>query len=752
MRRLRQAGRWLRPLAVLTGLALLWLFLRAWWIVRGFDPDLPPQSAAVFDVRGELIGTIGAPQSAYVPLEQIPRELVQAVIATEDSRFYRHPGVDPVGVARAVWANLRAGSIVQGGSTITQQLARTLFLTLERTWVRKLDEAVLAMMLELRFSKDRILELYLNRVYFGEGATGVGAAAMTYFGKRPSELTLGESALLAGLIRAPSVLTPYRNLQASLARRRVVLGRMVEVGFISPRRAEEAAQEPVKLAGIRGGVAPWYLDWIGSQLEQRLGFNLVHRGGLRVHTAFDLRMQRAAIRALGRRQGAIVAIDPRTGDVKAMVGGRDYLESQFNRAVSARSQPGSAFKPFVFAAALEQGWAMNAIVQDVPRRFADYEPRNFADRYWGAVTMKHALVMSLNVGSVWLASQVGIDRALGLARALGITTLTPEDRHLAATLGGLKVGVTPLEMAQAFAAFAAGGVFRPARSYLRVVDRDGYVWYEAPPPDGRRVLRPEVAYLLTNMLQDALERGTGHLARLNRPAAGKTGTTDRLVSAWFVGYTPQLVAAVYIGNDDRTPVGGTGGVVAAPVWRAFMEEALADQPPLDFPVPDGVVTGVAVDVFTGQRAGGLCRWVELDAFVKGTEPFWWSPCVIGIQPPGDGARPPEPFGGSEAPLLRPSEPEAPAEPSAPGTAESPAEAQPPAEGEPPAGEQPPTEDQPSAVAPPPAGQEPLTEGQASAEEEPSIDEEPTAEAGPPTEVAPGLAPTAELRPGAATIR
>lgn len=660
MRRWQRVGRWFRPFALLAGLALLWLLVRAWWIVRSFDPDLPPRSAAVFDVRGELIGTVGAPRSPFVPLERVSPELVEAVIATEDSRFYRHPGIDPVGVARALWANLRAGTIVQGGSTITQQLARTLFLTPERTWLRKLDEAALALMLELRFSKERILELYLNRVYFGEGATGVGAAALTYFGKEPSDLTLGESALLAGLIRAPSALSPYRNPEASLARRRVVLGRMVEVGFISPRRAEEAAREELRLAGVRGGVAPWYLDWIGPQLEERFGFNLVHRGGLRVHTGFDLRMQRAAVRALGHRQGAIVAIDPRTGDVKAMVGGRDYLESQFNRAVAARSQPGSAFKPFVYAVALEQGWTMNAMVEDVPRRFADYEPRNFADRYWGPVTMKHALVMSLNVGSVWLASRVGIDRALALARALGITTLTPEDRHLAATLGGLKLGVSPLEMAQAFGAFAAGGIFRPARSYVRVVDQDGYVWYEAPPPEGRRVLRPEVAYLLTNMLQDALERGTGHLARLGRPAAGKTGTTDRLVSAWFVGYTPQLVAAVYIGNDDRTPVGGTGGVVAAPVWKAFMEEALAGEPPLDFPVPDGVVTGIPVDIFNGRRADGLCRWVELDAFVRGTEPFWWSPCVVGLQPPGTGARPPEPFAGSEAPLRLPERPEAPA--------------------------------------------------------------------------------------------
>ncbi|MEW6046321.1 MAG: PBP1A family penicillin-binding protein, partial [Bacillota bacterium] len=610
----------------------------------------PPRSAVVFDVSGETIGTVGAPHAPFVPLRSIPRPLIDAVIATEDTRFFRHPGIDPIGVARAIWTNLRARTVVQGGSTITQQLARTLFLSPQRTVLRKLDEAALALMLELRFPKERILELYLNRVYFGEGATGVGAAALTYFGKSPEQLTLGESALLAGLIRAPSALSPYRNLQASLERRSVVLSRMVEVGFISPRRAREAEAEEVRLAGVRGGVAPWFLDYIGPLLEERFGFNLVLRGGLRVHTGFDLRMQRAAVRALGNRQGAIVAIDPRTGDIKAMVGGRDYLESQFNRATNARRQPGSAFKPFVYAVAVEQGWPMNAIVQDVPQSFSEYRPRNFADRYWGPVTMKHALVMSLNVGSVWLASQVGIDRALQLASALGISTITPQDRHLAVTLGGLRLGVTPLEMARAFAAFAAGGVWRPARAFVRVVDEDGFVWFQAPPPEGRRVLRPEVAYLLTNMLVDALNRGTGHLARLERPAAGKTGTTDRLISAWFVGYTPQLVAAVYIGNDDGTPVGGTGGVLAAPIWKAFMEEALAQEPPVDFPVPDNVVTGVPVDVFSGRRAAGLCRFVEHDAFVRGTEPTFWSACVVGIQPPGRGARPPEPFAGSEAPL------------------------------------------------------------------------------------------------------
>ena len=592
-----------------------------------------------------MVGTAGAPGGAYVPLARMPPALVEAVIATEDRRFFQHRGVDPIGVARALWVDLRARAILEGGSTITQQLARTLFLDQRRTWWRKVDEAFLAAMLELRFGKARILELYLNRVYFGEGATGIAAAATTYFGKPPERLTLGESALLAGLIQSPSTLSPYRDLEAALARRQAVLQRMVAMGYISPRRAREAAAEPVRLAGLRGGPAPWYVDWVASQLRARFGLWAL-RGGLRVHTGLDLRMQRAAVRALGSRQGAIVAIDPRTGDVRAMVGGRDYLESQFNRAVAARRQPGSAFKPFVYAAALEAGWPVSALVQDVPQRFGDYQPRNFGGRYWGPVTMKQALVMSLNAGTVWLASRVGIDRALAVARALGISTLTPADRHLAAALGGLRLGVTPLEMAQAYAAFASGGVFRPARSYVRVVDGDGFVWYQAPPPQGQRVLRPEVAYLITDMLRDAVERGTGQRARLGRPAAGKTGTADGLTSAWFVGYTPQLAAAVYVGDDGNRPVGGTGGEVAAPIWRAFMEAALADEPPLDFPVPDAVVTGVAVDIFTGRQAPQGCPWTELDAFVVGTEPAPEAACGPG---PGAadaaGGSPPAPAGG-----------------------------------------------------------------------------------------------------------
>ncbi len=641
---------WARLLAWALVMAGLWVALRSWWTVRAFDPDRQVRAAAIFDVHGELVGTIGAGYSRFVALDEIPPDLLRAVVAVEDARFYRHPGVDPVGIVRAAWANLRARSVVQGGSTITQQLARTLFLTPERHLWRKVEELALALWLEARYPKDRILELYLNRVYFGEGATGIGAAARVYFGKEPAELTLGESALLAGLIRAPSALSPYRNPEGALKRRRVVLSRMEELGYILPQAAREAGNEPIRLAGLRGGPAPWFLDYLTPLLEQRFGFNLVHRAGLRVHTGLDLRMQRAARRALGQLQGALVALDPRTGDVRAMVGGRDYLESQFNRAVMARRQPGSAFKPFVYAAALEAGWRLNSMVQDVPADFAGYRPHNFAERYWGPVTLKHALVMSLNAGSVWLASQVGIDRPLQLARRLGIAGIGPDDRHLAATLGGLSRGVTPLEMAQAFGAFANEGIFLPVRPFTRVVDEDGNVWYEAPPPRGERVLSPHAAYLLTDALRDALQRGTGVLARLGRPAAGKTGTTDRLVSAWFVGYTPQLVAAVYIGNDDGTPVGGTGGTLAAPVWKAFMQEALQGEPVLTFAVPRGVVAGVKVDIFTGLRADGLCRWVEEDPFIEGTQPLGWSTCVLGLQPPGTGSRAPEPIPGSEAPL------------------------------------------------------------------------------------------------------
>lgn len=628
--------------------------------IRRFEAEPLSEASTLYDAEGEILASLGRGSGPFIPFGEIPRPVRDAVVAIEDFRFWSHPGVDLVGIARAVVVNLRRGGRAQGGSTITQQLARNLFLSPEKTYTRKFQEAIYALLLEARYAKSEILALYLNRVYFGDGAYGIEEAAQTYFGKSARALTLAEGALLAGLLRAPSRYSPYVNPDLALERRALVLSRMEELGLITAEEAERAKEAPLLLAGRRGGQAPYFTDYVEAWLVERFGANRVFQEGLRVLTTLDQEVQFAAEEALGEHQGAIVAIDPHTGHITAMVGGRDYRESQFNRATQSRRQPGSAFKPFVYAAALEQGWRMNDLVEDVPRAYGGYAPRNFKEEYWGAVTMKHALVESLNNGSVWLLNQVGVDRVLELARRLGITTLTPDDRHLAIALGGLTQGVIPLEMAAAYVPFANGGLWYEPIPVKEVRDRSGNLLY-VHRPRPRRVLSEEVAYFITDMLSDAITRGTGVAAAIGRPQAGKTGTTDDQVNAWFVGYTPELVAAVYLGNDDGRPVPGGGGTLAAPVWGRMMSAALSSRPPSSFSVPPFVVTGIPVDIFTGLLANEACAFREFDSFVAWQVPDRYSPCTWGVaqqggpQPapepeaPPPAAFPPPPFPGNEAP-------------------------------------------------------------------------------------------------------
>ncbi|MBI2914491.1 MAG: PBP1A family penicillin-binding protein [Firmicutes bacterium] len=612
------------PVAVIATKGILW--------IRAFEADQSIEGATILARDGQIITTQGSRSKSFVPLTQIPKSTRLAFIAIEDSRFYKHPGVDPIGVARAVYANLRARAPVQGASTITQQLVRTIFLGPEKTLARKFEELVLAFVFEAAYSKNRILEIYLNQVYFGEGAYGIEAAANTYFGRSAPELTLAQGALIAGLVRAPSVYSPYKNPKVAEARKKLVLDRMAELGYITPSSARTAASQKLTLARRRGGRAPYFVDLVTRTLVDQLGASLVNKGGLRVHTGLDLRMQRAAEEALGTRQGAVVAIDPRSGEIRALVGGRDYLESQFDRASKARRQPGSAFKPFVYAAALEQGWRVNSIVEDIPRTYGDYAPQNFEDKYWGPVTMKHALAMSLNNGSVWLLSQIGIDKAIRLAKGHGITTLTSKDRNLALALGAITEGVTPLELAAAYTPFANGGFAVKPVPVVRAVDRQGKVWVDTLPKK-QRVLTEEVAFLVTDMLRAVISYGTGKAADIGRPAAGKTGTTNDFRSAWFVGYSPELVAAVYVGNDNGRPLRGGGGVIAAPIWAAFMKEALKNSPRQDFQAPPDIVTGVRIEIFSGLLAGEGCQWVEVDSFIMGTEPQEFASCARALRPP-----------------------------------------------------------------------------------------------------------------------
>ncbi|BAS29055.1 transglycosylase domain-containing protein [Limnochorda pilosa] len=623
---------WLRRMAIgallLLALVGVLLVVRSYRLVAELKPGAPPPTAVLLDREGRFYAYAGRGATRYASLAEIPATLRNGLVAAEDKRFYQHPGIDPLAILRALWIDLRAGRVVQGASTLTQQLAKRLFLTPQRTVWRKAQEVVLALMLEQRFSKETILELYLNRVDFGEGAAGVDAAARTYFGVAPSELTVGQSALLAGVVRGPALYSPFRHPEAARERQDYVLERMVEDGYLSAPEASAAREAPLKLASLPTGGERYFVDWVRAELVRRLGTNLVQQGGLTVRTTVDPQVQQAMEGVLGSSQGAVVALDPRTGAVLGMVGGRSYRESQWNRAVLALRQPGSAFKPFVYAAALEQGWQPNWLVDDRPHVFGGYRPANYKDEYWGAVTLKHALVESLNNGSVWLLDQLGVDAGMEMARRLGITHLEPADRHLGLVLGALAQGVSPLELAAAYAPFANGGYRVEPFGILRAEDARGRVWIETE-PDPRRVLSPQVASLMTDMMEGVVREGTGTAAQPGRPAAGKTGTTDHLINAWFAGYTPDLLAVVYVGNDDRTPVGGGGGTLAAPIWGRFVSRALANRPPVPFTVPDGVVADVPLDIFTGLRAGDLCSRREAHSLLQGWVPRRYAPCSWG---------------------------------------------------------------------------------------------------------------------------
>lgn len=705
-------------LILLMLLPLAVVFIKGYFTLRDFDIGAPLQAAAIFDRDGKLIGTLGE-NGRYVTIDAIPKDLANAVVAVEDSRFYKHAGVDLIGIARALFTNLREGDTVQGGSTITQQVAKNLFLHPRKTLARKLEELALAVLLEARYSKEQILELYLNSSYFGEGAYGVESAARTYFGKTVSELSLGESSLLAGLLQAPSAYSPYKHLEKALNRRAIVLERMVVVGYLEQDEAERAKSTAVKLAELTGGTARYFLDWVSQLLIHEYGEAAVFGSGLRVHTSLDLEMQKIAeeIFSSQDQQGALVALNPRDGTVLALVGGRNYIESQFNRAVNARRQPGSVFKPIIYAAAIKQGWQVNTIVEDIPREYSGYKPDNHGEAYWGPVTMKHAIALSLNNAAVWTLNEIGISTVFDFAKAVGIE-LPPQDRNLALALGGLTDGVTPLEMTAAFVPFANGGAFFTPNPIVRIVDQSGRVLQDNR-PEKKQVLSPQQAYLMSDMLQAVMDYGTGSVVPIERPSAGKSGTTNNQRDLWFVGFTPDIVVGVFIGNDDNSPVAGYGGSIAGPIWAEFINRSLADKPPRDFPVPSLIVTDVMIDVFTGLLATERCEWTELDAFIEGTVPTERAPCAIDWsqrqtrqvpipEPPSIPEPEPEREQQPEEPEVpeTPAEPEQPAEPLEPEVPEIPEEPEAPAQPQPevpiePEPEQPIQPVEPEAPEPPP---------------------------------------------------
>jgi penicillin-binding protein 1A len=621
------------------GVAALWAFAilpRSLPPVSALETFQPILGSKIYDDNDELLTELHVERRIFMPLSRIPQSLKDAIIATEDRRFHSHWGIDPVGIARAVYQNYRRGRIVEGGSTITQQLTKVLFLTPDKSLERKLKEAILALELERRYSKDRILEMYLNQVYFGHGAYGVEAAARTYFGKSVSELTLQESALLAGLPRAPSGYSPFDHPDAARRRRELVLRRMVEFGALKDGEGTRLAKTDLGLIPPerRRTTGQYFLEYVEQGLEAKYGADMVFKGGLRVYTTLNPAMQLAAeqalrdgLRALEARtakprpgehpEGAVVTVEPQTGYVKAIVGGYDFFRSEFNRAVQARRQPGSAFKPFVYIAALEAGYTPASRIDDSPVTFAVgnsvWKPENYDRKFRGPTTLQQALEDSVNVVTVKLQERVGINRTIQVARRLGVGS--PLDLNLSLALG--TSDLTLIELTSAYGVLANQGVWMPPTAIRYVTDVHGKL-LEEHVPEGREALSPEMAYVITHMLRGVVERGTGHGAKaLGRPIAAKTGTTNDYSNAWFIGFTPHIATGVWVGYDRPRSLGRdeTGARTAVPIWTAYMAKVLGDSAREDFPVPERVSL-VPIDLDPSNE----CVRVVTMAFVRGTEP------------------------------------------------------------------------------------------------------------------------------------
>lgn len=671
------------------GLALLVILaIGIYILVTPLPAATVPLASQLFDVQGRPIAKFYTENRIEVPLSEISQDLQNAVVAVEDYRFFEHFGVDPVAVIRALVRNMQAGRVVEGGSTITQQLAKNLYLTPERTMQRKIRELFLTFKLETRYSKEQILRLYLNAIDFGHGAHGIEVAAQTYFGKSASDLTLAESALLAGIPRSPGWYSPYIDPSAALARRETVLSAMAQHGYISTEEAAEAAQEPLRLAGLKRGPgrAPYFVDYVFRELEHRYNRDMLHKGGLKIYTTLDIEVQEAAEQAFNQGlpavfkdsngvtqpQGALVALNPETGEMLALIGGRDFTETQLNRALSKR-QSGSAFKPFVYLAALENGYtAASTLVCEpialpvqgqVPWTPTDYGTEDY---HYRPMTLREALTISDNVVSARLNYELGPAKGVATAIDLGISgPLTP---HLSSVLGTNEV--TPLDMAAAFAPFANGGKKVQPFAIRRVEDRFGRVMEEHK-SKVQAVADPKAVYILTSILQGVTKPGgTASVVgrTLDRPAAGKTGTSQG--NAWFVGYTPELVAAVYVGNDvPARDVYGTGGGLAAPIFANFVKQALASKPAREFTPPPGIVD-LDICAETGLLATRWCPQESIynEVFVQGTQP--WQPCTV--HTPWSSWPLQWPFGNSESPETIDLEEITPLPTPAPDTEETPA--------------------------------------------------------------------------------
>lgn len=619
-------------------------------------PEWDPQklegseSSIIYDREGNAVSRLFAEENRTpVSLHDLPPYLPEAFIAIEDNRFYDHFGVDLEAIGRAVIANIRGGIGAEGGSTITQQLVKNSFLTQEKTFKRKIQEAILALRVEHRYSKDEILEFYLNRIYFGNGVYGVQTAAQHYFGKNAKDLTLAESALLAGIVRSPNNYNPTQNPELAKQRQELVLDQMVQYGKITKAEAEEAKQEELQYreGEITTYKYPYYTDHVIAETEgilQKQGMSkedaqaLIYRGGLKIYTALNPEVQQKAEEVFAnsanfprdqgdkKAEGALVLLENKTGEVHALVGGREHSGNRpFNRATQAKRQPGSAIKPLVvYCPALEKGYTTALSLLDAPVTVGSKTFRNFDNQYSGMITMRTAVQWSKNTYAVRLLNLIGIDYGLEFAKKLGITSFDDtRDRNLALALGGITYGISPLEMAGAYGAIANQGVYIEPHTVLKILDRDGNLIYEAN-PEKRVVMSEETAYIMTDLLQTVVKSGTGTRARMNRPVAGKTGTTEETKDIWFMGYTPEFTGAVWMGFDKEEKINdprAAGGSFPALVWKAVMQKATEGLPVKQFPKPSGIVYQ-AICLKSGKLPNAFCPEDAKikEIFVRGSLP------------------------------------------------------------------------------------------------------------------------------------
>jgi penicillin-binding protein 1A len=611
--------------------------------IRNLESFKPSSITRIYSADEVLLAEFFLEKREPVPIKIIPDNLKKALIVTEDRSFYQHSGIDLKGILRAIYRDIKAGKFIEGASTITQQLSKTLFLEPRKTLLRKAKEAFLSFQIERRYTKDEILEFYLNQVYFGSGAYGVASAARIFFGKPVSDLDLPECALLAGLPKSPSRYSPLIDKDLAFKRRNIVLKQMMDTGLITQPVFNIAKEAPLNLAkqNETGVKAPYFIEFIKYFLENTIGSSRLYKGGLTVHTTLDYKLQKAAelavekgLSALEHRmkqqflknpdpQGALISLDVPSGGILAMVGGRSFSKTPFNRATIARRQPGSAFKPFVYAYAIEQGFSQNKIILDAPvafkigNRTKEWQPKNFSDDYKGEITLRTALALSKNIPAVRLMEMLGPSSVAGFAHTLGIES--PLYPNLSLSLG--TSGVKLINLTAAYSVFPNNGKLIVPYGVMEVIDGNGrLVWRVRP--QIKAVISRESAAVVTDMLRSVIQEGTGEKAKvIQSPVAGKTGTTDEFKDALFIGFSPSITTGVWVGQDTYTTIGKgeTGARAALPIWIEFMQRALLDRQIQYFDIPDDVVQ-VRIDPLTGLLAADDAPNAVRALFKKGTEP------------------------------------------------------------------------------------------------------------------------------------